>query len=53
MSQSDRVPALSGGDRLLYNPYEYGAIGLWWGLAIGLASAAIILTWRFSTRKIC
>ncbi|WP_322684642.1 MATE family efflux transporter [Nostoc sp. DedQUE07] len=28
-----------------------GAIGLWWGLAIGLASAAIILTWRFSTRK--
>ena len=29
----------------------YGAIGLWWGLAIGLAIAAIILTWRFSTRK--
>lgn len=28
-----------------------GAIGLWWGLAIGLAIAAIILTWRFSTRK--
>jgi multidrug resistance protein, MATE family len=28
-----------------------GAIGLWWGLAIGLASAAIILTWRFGTRK--
>lgn len=27
---------------------NYGAIGLWWGLAIGLASAAIILTWRFS-----
>jgi len=27
---------------------EYGAIGLWWGLAIGLASAAIVLTWRFS-----
>ncbi|RCJ20067.1 MATE family efflux transporter [Nostoc sp. ATCC 43529] len=26
----------------------YGAIGLWWGLAIGLASAAIVLTWRFS-----
>jgi multidrug resistance protein, MATE family len=25
----------------------YGAIGLWWGLAIGLASAAIVLTWRF------
>ncbi|MBW4425222.1 MAG: MATE family efflux transporter [Nostoc desertorum CM1-VF14] len=29
----------------------YGAIGLWWGLAIGLAIAAIILTWRFSTKK--
>jgi len=28
---------------------NYGAIGLWWGLAIGLASAAIVLTWRFST----
>ncbi|MFN6536694.1 MAG: MATE family efflux transporter [Nostoc sp. EkiNYC01] len=27
---------------------KYGAIGLWWGLAIGLASAAIVLTWRFS-----
>jgi len=26
----------------------YGAIGLWWGLAIGLVSAAIVLTWRFS-----
>jgi MATE family multidrug resistance protein len=26
---------------------EYGAIGFWWGLAIGLASAAIVLTWRF------
>ncbi|MBE9007023.1 MATE family efflux transporter [Fortiea sp. LEGE XX443] len=26
----------------------YGAIGLWWGLAIGLASAATVLTWRFS-----
>ncbi|MEH2286505.1 MATE family efflux transporter [Nostoc sp.] len=29
----------------------FGAIGFWWGLAIGLAIAAIILTWRFSTRK--
>ncbi|MBD2500941.1 MATE family efflux transporter [Anabaena azotica] len=27
---------------------NYGAIGFWWGLAIGLASAAIVLTWRFS-----
>jgi MATE family multidrug resistance protein len=31
---------------------NYGAIGLWWGLAIGLASAAIVLTWRFSTLQI-
>ncbi|MDF5738368.1 MULTISPECIES: MATE family efflux transporter [unclassified Nostoc] len=28
----------------------YGAIGLWWGLAIGLAFAAIIMTWRFSNK---
>ncbi|WP_088894218.1 MATE family efflux transporter [Leptolyngbya ohadii] len=25
----------------------YGGVGLWWGLAIGLAFAAGILTWRF------
>ncbi|MEH1972830.1 MAG: MATE family efflux transporter [Nostoc sp.] len=28
----------------------YGAIGLWWGLAIGLAIAAIIMTLRFSNK---
>ncbi|MCC5639742.1 MATE family efflux transporter [Nostoc sp. CHAB 5844] len=28
--------------------FGYGAIGLWWGLAIGLASAATVLTFRFS-----
>lgn len=27
----------------------FGGVGLWWGLAIGLAVAAIVLTWRFST----
>jgi len=26
----------------------WGGVGLWWGLAIGLAIAAGILTWRFS-----
>lgn len=26
----------------------WGGVGLWWGLAIGLAIAALILTWRFS-----
>ncbi|NJR65417.1 MAG: MATE family efflux transporter [Leptolyngbyaceae cyanobacterium CRU_2_3] len=25
-----------------------GGVGLWWGLAIGLAIAATVLTWRFS-----
>jgi MATE family multidrug resistance protein len=25
----------------------YGAVGLWYGLAIGLATTAIALTWRF------
>jgi MATE family multidrug resistance protein len=27
----------------------WGAVGLWWGLAMGLAVAAGVLTWRFST----
>ncbi|HEY9630029.1 MAG TPA: MATE family efflux transporter [Coleofasciculaceae cyanobacterium] len=27
---------------------RWGGVGLWWGLAIGLAIAAVILTWRFS-----
>lgn len=30
----------------------WGGVGLWWGLAMGLAVAAIVLTWRFSTAKI-
>lgn len=25
----------------------FGGVGLWWGLALGLAVAAILLTWRF------
>ncbi|MBW4658427.1 MAG: MATE family efflux transporter [Drouetiella hepatica Uher 2000/2452] len=29
-------------------PLGWGGVGLWWGLAIGLAVAAAILTWRFS-----
>ena len=29
-------------------PLGWGGMGLWWGLAIGLAMAAGILTWRFS-----
>ena len=28
----------------------YGAIGLWWGLAIGLGIAAMVMTWRFSNK---
>ncbi|HEY9661334.1 MAG TPA: MATE family efflux transporter [Allocoleopsis sp.] len=27
--------------------FGYGGVGLWWGLAIGLTAAAIVLTWRF------
>ncbi len=27
-----------------------GAIGLWWGLALGLAASASLLTWRFHSR---
>ncbi|GAB4136974.1 MAG: MATE family efflux transporter [Cyanobacteria bacterium J069] len=28
-----------------------GAVGLWWGLALGLTVAAIVLPWRFSRAK--
>ena len=31
--------------------FGWGAIGLWWGVAIGLAAAAILLTWRFHVRS--
>lgn len=27
--------------------WQWGGVGLWWGLAIGLAVAAAVLTWRF------
>jgi MATE family multidrug resistance protein len=27
-------------------PFGYGAVGLWWGLALGLATAAVLLTTR-------
>ncbi|MCU0526691.1 MAG: MATE family efflux transporter [Elainella sp. Prado103] len=29
--------------------WAWGGVGLWWGLAIGLAVAAVVLTWRFCT----
>ena len=36
-----------GGAWLLAFPLGYGAVGLWWGLALGLAVVAILLTLRF------
>jgi MATE family multidrug resistance protein len=27
-------------------PFGYGAVGLWWGLALGLATVAVLLTAR-------
>ncbi|OKH39436.1 MATE family efflux transporter [[Phormidium ambiguum] IAM M-71] len=30
----------------------FGGVGLWWGLAIGLAVASVILTWRFSVVEV-
>lgn len=27
---------------------DWGSVGLWWGLALGLAIAALVLSWRFS-----
>jgi MATE family multidrug resistance protein len=35
-----------GGGWLLAFPFGYGAVGLWWGLALGLAVVAILLTLR-------
>ena len=35
-----------GGGWLLALPLGYGAVGLWWGLALGLAVVAILLTVR-------
>ena len=31
---------------LLAFPFGYGAVGLWWGLALGLAAAGVLLTLR-------
>jgi MATE family multidrug resistance protein len=28
----------------------HGAVGLWWGLALGLGASATLLTWRFHAR---
>lgn len=36
-----------GGGSLLAFHFELGGVGLWWGLATGLAVAACLLTWRF------
>jgi multidrug resistance protein, MATE family len=30
--------------------FGYGAVGLWWGLALGLTASAALLTWRFHRR---
>ena len=36
-----------GGGSVLAFHYEMGGAGLWWGLAMGLAVAACLLSWRF------
>lgn len=30
----------------------FGGVGLWWGLALGLAVASVVLTWRFSAVEV-
>ncbi|XWK86016.1 MAG: MATE family efflux transporter [Phormidium sp.] len=30
----------------------FGSVGLWWGLALGLAVASVVLTWRFSVVEV-
>jgi multidrug resistance protein, MATE family len=37
---------------LLGIQFGWGGTGLWWGLAIGLAAASVVLTWRFSITPI-
>jgi len=37
-----------GGGWLLAFPLGYGAVGLWWGLALGLAVVAVLLTLRLN-----
>jgi len=32
-------------------PIGLGGIGIWWGLALGLASVSVILIWRFARRE--
>jgi MATE family multidrug resistance protein len=34
------------GSWLLAFPLGYGAVGLWWGIALGTAVVAVLLTWR-------
>lgn len=36
-----------GGGSILAFYFEMGGVGLWWGLAAGLAVAACLLSWRF------
>ncbi len=35
------------GGALLAFYFDMGGVGLWWGLAAGLAVAAVLLSWRF------
>ncbi len=37
-----------GGGCLLAFPLEMGAVGLWWGMALGLCVTGTLLAWRFS-----
>lgn len=41
----------AGGAYLLAFPLGLGGIGIWWGLAIGLAFVAVIAIWRFALRE--
>lgn len=40
------VLGVPGGALLAFH-FEMGGAGLWWGLAVGLAIAALLLSWRF------
>ena len=40
-----------GSGYILAFPLNFAANGVWWGLALGLISVAIALSWRFSKRE--
>ena len=51
ISQAFAVNSKAIGWAILFGfVWGFGAIGIWWGLALGLAASATMLSWRFHRR---